>query len=159
MITYRVKKDSLVGKCLFCLNCHPIDDQWRRSGRNSSRAGAWRQKLMKTQGRGATYWFGHHCFLSLHKTKDHLPWNGTTNNSLVSPPSIFNWDNPQSGLPPAWSDDEFYKLMYFFFQWLSLVLSIIRQLNDPLSVWQTNTSLLTYNILLFILKLSCYIII
>jgi hypothetical protein len=44
-------------------------------GRNSCRAGAWRQELMQTPWRGAAYWLAPHVWLSLlsNRTQVHSP--------------------------------------------------------------------------------------
>jgi hypothetical protein len=61
-------------------------------GRNSVRAGTWRQELMQRPGRDAAYWLAPHGLLSLlsYRTQVHQLRHDPTHNRLGPPPSITN---------------------------------------------------------------------
>ena len=56
-------------------------------GRNSNRAGTWKQELMQRPRRSSAYW------LTPSGSQDHLPRGGTAYNGLVVPISIINQEN------------------------------------------------------------------
>jgi hypothetical protein len=61
--------------------------------RNSNRSGIWRQELMQSPLRDATYWLAPHGLFSLlpYRTQeDYRPREGTTQNGLGALPSITN---------------------------------------------------------------------
>ncbi|KAM7325014.1 hypothetical protein ACRRTK_015267 [Alexandromys fortis] len=61
-------------------------------GRNSHRAGIWRQELMQRPWKGAAYRLAPHGLLNLspYRTQDHQPRGSPTHNGLSTPPSITN---------------------------------------------------------------------
>jgi hypothetical protein len=61
-------------------------------GRNSYRAGTWRQELMQRPWRDVLYWLASPGLLSLlsYRTQDYHPRDGTTHNGLGLPPLITN---------------------------------------------------------------------
>jgi hypothetical protein len=59
-------------------------------GRNSHRAGTWRQELMQRPWRDVLYWLASPGLLSLlsYRTQDHQPRDGTTHNGPSHPRSL-----------------------------------------------------------------------
>jgi hypothetical protein len=72
-------------------------------GRNTSRAGTWRQELMQRPWRGAAYWLASPGLLSLlsYRTLDHQPRDGPTHNGMATP--TMSWNHPPwaAPLPPT----------------------------------------------------------
>ena len=63
--------------------------------RNSSRAGSWKQELMKRSWMDAAYWLLSHDLLKppSYRTQDQQPRDGTIHHGLGPPPLITKWEN------------------------------------------------------------------
>ena len=69
---------------------HTTVHQWRKSSKNSSRVGTWRQELMQRPRKGASSWLAPHGFLSLpcYSAQDRQPRSGTTHPQWAGPSQI-----------------------------------------------------------------------